>query len=457
MFSFLKEKIKGVLSKFSKKVEEEVVEKPEEKKEEAVEKVSEEKIVEKEILQKEEKKKKEGGKNGKRKKEAVKKEKARPKDIEKKVVETPEISKEKKDVFLEKPVSEAEKVTAKVEAEPQPVVEEEIPEIIEWPEEKKSDLKKQEEDRFVEEKPEEIMESLPPEKKGIFAKITEALTTRRISEKKFLELFWDMELLLLENNVAVEVIDKIKSDLKTNVVDKPLKRSDVEGQIADILENSISEILTFEKLDVVSDIKKKKQKPYVICFFGVNGSGKTTTIAKLASLLQKKGLQVVLGAGDTFRAAAIDQLSVHADALGVKIIKYDYGADAAAVAFDAVKFAESKNKDVVLIDTAGRQHSNVNLMDEMKKIIRVAKPDLKIFIGESITGNDCVEQARKFNEVVGIDGIILSKVDIDEKGGAALSVSYVTKKPILFLGTGQAYDDLKEFDKDFVVKNLGLI
>ena len=146
----------------------------------------------------------------------------------------------------------------------------------------------------------------------------------------------------------------------------------------------------------------------------------------------------------------------HADNLGVKLIKHDYGSDAAAVAFDAVKHAEAKNIDVVLIDTAGRMHSNQNLMDEMDKIIRVANPDLKIFVGESITGNDCTEQAKKFNEVIGLDGIILSKADIDEKGGAAISISYITKKPILYIGTGQEYEDLKAFDKDLILESLEL-
>ena len=188
----------------------------------------------------------------------------------------------------------------------------------------------------------------------------------------------------------------------------------------------------------------------------INGSGKTTTIAKIAKLLQENRLKVVIAASDTFRAAAIHQLQEHADRLGVKLIKHDYGSDPAAVAFDAIKYAEAHGIDVVLIDTAGRLHSNVNLMAEMEKVARVAKPDLKIFVGESITGNDCVEQARSFNNAIGIDGIILAKADVDEKGGAAISVSYVTKKPILYLGTGQEYDDLEPFSAEAVVDSLGL-
>ena len=201
---------------------------------------------------------------------------------------------------------------------------------------------------------------------------------------------------------------------------------------------------------------KYEEKPFVIAFFGINGSGKTTTIAKIANLLKEKNISCVLAASDTFRAASIEQLQIHADKLGVKLIKHDYGSDPAAVSFDAIKHAKAKNIDVVLIDTAGRLHSNINLMDELKKIVKVSKPNLKLFVGESIAGNDCIEQAKTFNEAVGIDGIILAKADIDEKGGAAISVSYITKKPIIYLGTGQEYKDLKEFDPNLIVEGLGL-
>ncbi|MDO8656013.1 MAG: signal recognition particle-docking protein FtsY, partial [Nanoarchaeota archaeon] len=191
-------------------------------------------------------------------------------------------------------------------------------------------------------------------------------------------------------------------------------------------------------------------------FFGINGTGKTTSIAKLTHYFQQHKKSVVLAACDTFRAAAIQQLEEHADKLGVKMIKHDYGSDAAAVAFDAVKYAQKNEIDIVLIDTAGRLHSNTNLMSELDKIIRVAKPDLKIFVGESITGNDCIEQARQFNQLVEMDGAILTKVDVDEKGGAPLSIAYTIKKPILFLGVGQRYQDLEKFDAEQIVQRLGL-
>ena len=163
-----------------------------------------------------------------------------------------------------------------------------------------------------------------------------------------------------------------------------------------------------------------------------------------------------MAAGDTFRAAAIQQLEEHAQNLNIKIIKHDYGSDAAAVAFDAIAYAKAHDLDTVLIDTAGRMHSNTNLMDEMKKIVRVAKPDMVLFVGESITGNDCIEQAKQFNEIIGITGIVLTKADVDEKGGAALSIAHVTGKPIIFLGMGQRYEDLKPFSKDMIMNNLGL-
>ena len=291
--------------------------------------------------------------------------------------------------------------------------------------------------------------------KGFFGKVKEKIVTKKLSYEKFENLFSDLEITLMENNVALEVIEKIKSDLEKNLVEKPIKRTKIEEIIKESLKNSIDDLFKVEEINLLRKIKYE-EKPFVIAFFGINGSGKTTTIAKIANLLKEKKFSCVLAASDTFRAASIEQLQIHADKLGIKLIKHDYGSDPAAVAFDAIKHAKAKNIDVVLIDTAGRLHSNINLMDELKKIVKVSKPNLKLFIGESIAGNDCVEQAKTFNEAVGIDGIILAKADIDEKGGAAISVSYITKKPIMYLGTGQKYEDLKEFDPNLIVEGLGL-
>jgi fused signal recognition particle receptor len=251
------------------------------------------------------------------------------------------------------------------------------------------------------------------------------------------------------------VIEKIKADLREELTSGKVNRMGLEDMVAARLKQSVEELFDVPTFDLLERIKQSP-KPVKICMIGVNGSGKTTTLAKIIHLLKKNNLSVVVAASDTFRAAAIDQLKEHTDRLDVKLISQGYGADPAAVAFDAIKHAESKGVDVVLIDTAGRLHSNTNLMAELEKVVRVAKPDLKIFVGESITGNDCVEQAKVFNDLVGIDAIILSKADIDEKGGAAISVSYVTGKPILYLGTGQTYDDLEPFEKERIVESLEL-
>ena len=287
---------------------------------------------------------------------------------------------------------------------------------------------------------------------GFFNKVKEKIITKKLSKEQFNELFWDLELLLLENNVAVEVVEKIKEDLSKTIIEKQLQRSKIEELIRDSLRNSIISLFDVEQINLLEKIKEKR--PYVICFVGINGTGKTTSIAKVAYFLKQKNITTVISASDTFRAAAIKQLETHGERLGVKVIKHDYGSDPSAVAFDSRVFAKAKNIDVVLIDTAGRQHSNVNLMSELEKINRVVKPDLKIFVGESITGNDVVLQLNEFNKKIGIDAIILSKTDIDDRGGAMISATYVTKKPIIFLGCGQNYEDLKKFNKEELIKNL---
>lgn len=348
--------------------------------------------------------------------------------------------------FLKKKIKSAVKnISQEVEEKAQ----EEITEII-------KEEKVEEDNTIIEketkEKIQEIIEKEP--KQSLASKLKEKITTKKISEKEFEDLFWELELALLENNVAVEAITKIKESLKVDLVNVPLEKNKIEKIIENSLKESIKELFKDSDFNLVEKIKKS-EKPYIILLLGVNGSGKTTTTAKLTKLLQSNGLNVVLAASDTFRAAAIDQLQTWADKLNVKLIKHDYGSDAAAVAFDAIKHAKAKKVDVVLIDTAGRMHSNINLRDELKKIVRIAKPDLKIFVGESITGNDCIEQATTFNESVGIDGIILSKADVDEKGGTAISISHVTDKPILYLGTGQELKDIEEFNLDKLIQSLG--
>jgi len=275
-----------------------------------------------------------------------------------------------------------------------------------------------------------------------------------ITKEQFEEVFQELEIILLENNVAVEVVEKIKKDLENSIVGMEIKRDKLYYQIIESLKISILDVL-IEPPDLIQKIKEK-QEPYVILFFGINGSGKTTSIAKLAYLLKKNNISSVMAAADTFRAASIEQIKAHGSALGIEVIAHNYGSDPASVAFDAIQYAKKNHIKAVLIDTAGRMYTKQNLMKEMEKIVRVSKPDLKIFVGESITGNDATEQAKTFNETAGIDGIILTKADVDDKAGTILSVSYVTKKPIFFLGTGQSYSDLTPFNKKDVLKHLGL-
>ncbi len=331
--------------------------------------------------------------------------------------------------------------------------------IAQKSEEKKSFFQKifskKPEEETKEQIKEQILEKLPEkEPTGFFSKISTKFTTSTITKDQVEEIFQDLEIILLENNVALEVVDKIKENLIKDLVGIEVKKTKLEETIMHSLKSSIEEVL-IEPPNLIQEIKKSLE-PYTIIFFGINGTGKTTSIAKLASLLQKNNISVVLAAGDTFRAAAIEQLETHAQKLKIPIIKSQYESDPTSVAFDAKKYAQSHKIQAVLIDTAGRMHTKDNLINQMEKIIRVIKPNLKIFVGESTTGNDAIEQVKTFNEAIGIDGIILSKADVDEKGGTALSVSYVTKKPIYFLGTGQTYSDLTPFKKETILKNLGL-
>ncbi len=274
-----------------------------------------------------------------------------------------------------------------------------------------------------------------------------------IDEKKLDGILWDLEMNLLEANVALSVIESIKSDIKEELRYVPVDRSKIRDVVEDAMRRAISHILSSNNADFVELVEKGK-KPFVILFVGVNGGGKTTAIAKLAYYLKNKGKTVVIAAGDTFRAGAIEQLEEHANRLGVKLIKHGAGADPAAVAYDAIQHAKAKHKDVVLIDTAGRMQTNINLMEEMEKIKRVAKPDIIIFVGDSLSGNDAVEQANRFDETVGIDGVILTKVDADAKGGAALSIAYTIGKPLLFIGIGQNYEDQIPFDPGWMMSHI---
>jgi len=460
MFKFLKDKLKQAINKFSKDVDEKsetevVVEEPEEiiESDEPIDETPEKEPAEQKVEEVVEEPAVEEPPKEEPAEQEVEEEKLTEEDIKVEVDEEPVAEEpEEEQPEIEAAAEQDEPVKEEPQEEkPEDPVREEIQE--EKPIEKPVETKEKSAPKV--EEPTKS-EPAPVKKKGIFKRIKERIAktvTRSLSENKFDELFWELEVALLENNVALEVIDKIKIDLKKELVESKIPLGKTEEVIMGSLEKSINDLFTTDRRDIVAEAKKKK--PYVVIFVGVNGVGKTTTIAKLAKLLEKSKLKSVIAAGDTFRAAAIQQLEEHANNLGVKLIKHDYGSDPAAVAYEAIKYAKIKDLDVVLVDTAGRQHSNANLMEEMKKISRVAKPDLKIFVGESITGNDCIEQAKKFNDTIGIDGIILTKADIDEKGGAAVSISYVTGKPILYIGTGQDYDSLESFQKGIITDNLG--
>ncbi len=327
---------------------------------------------------------------------------------------------------------------------------------------KKEETKQKKEEKKKDKEKIKVVEEEEPEEevKNIFQKFGEKISKVKISEKEFDVYSEELETLLLENNVALEVAEKMVKELKEKIVGKELLKKEIESEIKSSFGDIIREIL-ISPPDLIEEIKEKnllgeKKEPYIILFCGINGSGKTTTIAKIAEHLKSKKISCVIAAGDTFRAASIEQIKTHGEKIGVKVIAHDYGADPAAVGFDAVQYAKKNSINCVLIDTAGRMHTQKNLLREMEKIVKVCKPDKKIFVGESITGNDAIEQVRSFDEAIGIDGIVLTKADIDEKGGTALSVGYVTKKPIFYLGTGQEYEKIEPFSKEKFIEKLGL-
>jgi fused signal recognition particle receptor len=275
-----------------------------------------------------------------------------------------------------------------------------------------------------------------------------------LDEKDLNDPMWALEMALLESDVALPVAEEIVRSVKSDLVGHKKKIGADTGQLAeDAIRSALMKMLSKNSFDFDEYIKTK-ERPVKILFVGVNGTGKTTSIAKVARYLMDRSYSVVLAAGDTFRAGAIEQLEVHGDRLGLKVIKHKTGGDPAAVIFDAVEYARAHRKDVVLADTAGRLHTNINLMDQMKKIVRVTSPDLLIFVDEAIAGNDAVERARLFNESVTIDGSILTKTDADAKGGSAISIAYITGKPVLFLGIGQDYPDLVKFEPKWLVDRL---
>lgn len=285
-----------------------------------------------------------------------------------------------------------------------------------------------------------------------------SFVNKTLNEKKLENSIGDLKLLLLSNDVAMDTAEEICSKLIESFKDDQIGRlSSTRKLLFDSLKEVITDILTpNQDIDLLKEILNKKSQnlPYVIVFFGTNGTGKTTTIAKIAYYLKKYNLSSVAVASDTFRAGAIEQLSYHMNNVGIRVIKHDYKSDPASVCYDAIEHAKAKKINVVLVDTAGRQVTDKNLMIEMQKIVRVAQPNLKVFVGDSLAGNDALYQAKEFKKHVGIDANILTKLDADAKGGAALSISHETNKPIIFVGVGQKYDDLLPFDRDLFISNI---
>jgi fused signal recognition particle receptor len=288
-------------------------------------------------------------------------------------------------------------------------------------------------------------------RKGISSVVNKIVVTE-LKAEKLRPILDDFRFNLIENDVAVPVAYYITDELEKRLDGVQVKRlGDRKELVKDILHDVLLEILTTkEEINLLDNIEQKRRtkEPYTILFVGINGTGKTTSIAKVAQFLMKNGYSVVLSCSDTYRAGSIEQLEEHSKRLGVRMIKHDYGADPAAVAYDAISHAQSRGINVVLIDTAGRIQTDRNLMSELAKIKRVVNPDLTILVIDALIGNDAVMQAEEFHNSVSIDGTILTKVDADVKGGASLSVAHVTGKPIVFIGVGQNYEDLEAFEPE---------
>jgi fused signal recognition particle receptor len=292
-------------------------------------------------------------------------------------------------------------------------------------------------------------------KPGLSEKVKTLVRDRELilTQKDIDEPLGELEMILLENDVALPTAEAIISVLRTELIGKRRKiGSSIDDVVVDSLRSALRTVLG-NGFDLVSFLHNH-EKPVKILFTGVNGTGKTTSVAKIAHFLRKKGFSVVIASGDTYRAGAQEQLSTHAQRVETKVIQHQTGADPTAVIYDAVQYAQAHGTDVVLADTAGRFHNRANLMNQLEKIRRVIKPDLVIYVDEAVAGNDAVIRAEEFNRLVGTDAVLLTKADMDMKGGAAISIAHTIGKPIAFLGTGQAYDDLEPFVPEVLVNEL---
>jgi fused signal recognition particle receptor len=295
--------------------------------------------------------------------------------------------------------------------------------------------------------------------KKAFSRAAKGISQKELTEKVLDDVLLDLQIALLESDVAQEVVDDLSVELKKELLGLKLEREQEANQIVQSkLRAAVAHIFArtnrFDLIEKINAKKEAKAGPFVIVFLGINGTGKTTTVAKIANLLRKAGFSVVVAAGDTHRAGAIEQLEQHTNRLSLKIVKQRYGADPSSVGRDAYDHAKKNHIDIVLMDTAGRMQTSKNLMDEMGKIVRVVKPDVKLFIGDALAGNDTINQAREFFDYTNFDGAILTKVDADAKGGSAISIAHITSRPIIYIGVGQGYDDIIPFDSNKFIESL---
>lgn len=290
-------------------------------------------------------------------------------------------------------------------------------------------------------------------KLSVFTKIKKAMLGSVVLSDAEVDRFLSgLRISMLESDVAFDVVEIFVDDLGNMLKGKKIASASINDEVIGSVRQALLDTLNkgASGFSFMDKVRAPHEGPFVILFLGPNGTGKTTTIAKIATRLKKEGISTVISASDTFRAAAIEQMEFHANKVGVPIIKSSYGADPASIAFDAVAYARAHRIDTVLIDSAGRQETNPSLIREMEKMVRVAKPTMIVFVGESTAGNAIASQIVEFNNHMKIDGIVLTKLDCDAKGGGALSISHLTGIPIIFLGVGEGYDALVDYTPEFI-------